>query len=121
LFFDSATGAFLPGSTVWTGAPAHIHGGTPVPVPMDYDGDGAVDFTVYSGGAWHFYNFNGSYNSRDLDGWSRRRPTCIQKTTAVSYIEGIRLHVRLSDREKLTDFKDSRREKNCKNRKSQEE
>ncbi len=62
LFYDFATGNYLPGSSVWTGAPPHWTGGTPVPVPMDYDGDGTADFTVYSGGPWHFYNDNGTYN-----------------------------------------------------------
>jgi hypothetical protein len=62
LFFDFATGAFLPGRSVWTGAPPHWTGGIPLPAPLDYDGDGAVDLTVYSGGPWHFYNFDGTYN-----------------------------------------------------------
>ena len=60
LFFDFATSDYLPGSSVWTGAPQYR--GTPVPVPMDYDGDGNADFTVYSGGPWYFFNHNGSYN-----------------------------------------------------------
>ena len=28
---------------------------------MDYDGDGMADFTQFCNGAWHFYNFDGSY------------------------------------------------------------
>ncbi len=63
LFYDFTTGNYLPGSSVWTGAPPHWTGGADVPVPMDYDGDGKADFTVYAGGPWHFFNDNGSYNS----------------------------------------------------------
>jgi hypothetical protein len=48
---------------VWTGAPAHWYGGTSLPAPLDYDGDGAADFTVYSGGPWHLFNHDGSYRS----------------------------------------------------------
>ena len=62
LFFDFATGNFLPGSSVWTGAPPHWTGGTTVPAPMDYDGDGTADFMVWSGGPWHFFNDDGSYS-----------------------------------------------------------
>jgi aldose sugar dehydrogenase len=62
LFFDFASGAWLSAQSVWTGAPPNVNGGSPVPVPMDYDGDGKADFTVYSGGPWHFFNRNGSYN-----------------------------------------------------------
>jgi hypothetical protein len=62
LFYDFATGNYLPGSSIWTGAPPHWTGGTSVPAPLDYDGDGKADFTVYSGGPWHFYNSNGTYN-----------------------------------------------------------
>ena len=40
LFFDFATGAPEPAKNRWTGAPPHWLGGTPVPAPMDYDGDG---------------------------------------------------------------------------------
>lgn len=59
LFYDFATGAYLPASSVWTGAPPHFTGGTPLPAPMDFDGDGRADFTVYSGGPWHFYDATG--------------------------------------------------------------
>jgi len=62
LFYDFVTGAFLSGQSVWTGAPPHWTGGTSLPAPLDYDGDGAVDFTVFSGGPWHFYNDDGSYH-----------------------------------------------------------
>jgi len=61
LFYDFATGNWLPASSVWTGKPPHWTGGTSVPAPMDYDGDGTADFTVFSGGPWHFFNDNGSY------------------------------------------------------------
>ena len=62
LFFDFDTGDFLPARSVWTGAPPSWTGGSPVPVPMDYDGDGTADFTVFSQGPWHFFNDDGSYN-----------------------------------------------------------
>ena len=32
------------------------------PVPMDYDGDGREELTLYSNGAWQFFNDDGSYN-----------------------------------------------------------
>lgn len=60
LFFDLATGAPLPG--VWTGRPAHYLGGISLPAPVDPDGDGRFDFSVYSGGPWHWFNADGSYN-----------------------------------------------------------
>ena len=60
LGYDFATG--LLDSGVWTGAPPHWTGGTSLPAPLDYDGDGAFDLTVYSGGPWHFFNFDGSHN-----------------------------------------------------------
>jgi aldose sugar dehydrogenase len=62
LFFDFATGAFDGTKSTWTGAPPHFTGGTSLPAPLDYDGDGKADFTVYSGGLWHFFNSNGTYN-----------------------------------------------------------
>ena len=61
LFFDFATGAWNESLSVWTGAPPHWHGGTPLPAPLDHDGDGDADFTVFSGGPWHFYNDDGTY------------------------------------------------------------
>ena len=63
LFFNFTTGAFDAAKSIWTGAPPHWTGGTSLPAPLDYDGDGKMDFTVYSGGLWHFYNSNGTYNS----------------------------------------------------------
>lgn len=42
---------------VWTANP----GGNCIPTPGDYDGDGNVDLSQKCGGAWHFYNDNGSY------------------------------------------------------------
>jgi glucose/arabinose dehydrogenase len=62
LFYDFTTGAFDSVKSTWTGAPPHWTGGTSVPAPLDYDGDGKADFTVYSGGPWHFFNANGTYN-----------------------------------------------------------
>jgi hypothetical protein len=62
LFHDFATGALNTSLSVWTGAPAHWHGGTSLPAPLDHDGDGDADFTVYSGGPWHFFNEDGSYD-----------------------------------------------------------
>jgi Subtilase family len=62
LFFDFATGAYDAAKSIWTGALPHWTGGTSLPAPLDYDGDGKADFTVYSGGPWHFYNSNGTYN-----------------------------------------------------------
>ncbi len=35
-----------------------LRGGTSLPAPLDYDGDGDVDFTIFSGGPWHLYNDN---------------------------------------------------------------
>ena len=32
-----------------------------MPAPLDLDGDGTLEFTVYGGGPWHFYNDDGSY------------------------------------------------------------
>ncbi len=54
IFYDYATGAYLPGSSVWTG-------GIASPVSLDFDGDGATDFSLYAAGAWHFFNDNGTY------------------------------------------------------------
>jgi bacillolysin len=60
LFYDFETGALDLGRSVWTGAPPHWTGGTTIPVPMDYDGDGKVEFTVWAGGPWLFFNDDGS-------------------------------------------------------------
>jgi hypothetical protein len=62
LFFNFATEVFDAVKSTWTGSPPHWTGGTSAPAPLDYDGDGKADFTVYSGGPWHFYNSNGTYN-----------------------------------------------------------
>jgi hypothetical protein len=61
LYHDFATGAYVESRSVWTGAPPHWQGGTPLAVPVDHDGDGRAEFTVFSGGAWHFFNDDGSY------------------------------------------------------------
>ncbi len=62
LYYDFATGALLPAKSVWTGQPPHYTGGTSVPAPLDVDGDGTLDYTVFAGGPWHFFNDNGSLN-----------------------------------------------------------
>jgi hypothetical protein len=59
-WYDFATGAYNPGLSVFTGAPVW-NAITPLPAQTDYDGDGRVDRTVYSGGPWHFYKPDGSY------------------------------------------------------------
>ncbi len=59
LFYDFTSGALTKG--IWTGAP--IFNGTPLPSPLDFTGDGLLDFTVFSGGPWFFFNSNGSMNS----------------------------------------------------------
>jgi hypothetical protein len=59
-WYDFATGAFNAGKSVFTGAPV-FSAITPLPAPTDYDGDGRVDRTVYSGGPWHFYKADGTY------------------------------------------------------------
>ena len=33
-----------------------------MPAPVDYDDDGTLDKSVYSGGPWHFYHDSGAYN-----------------------------------------------------------
>ena len=62
LFYNFTTGAFDAAKSTWTGAPPHFTGGTSLPAPLDYDGDGKADFTVYSGGPWYFFNGNGTFN-----------------------------------------------------------
>ncbi|HXU32925.1 MAG TPA: hypothetical protein VN851_20325 [Thermoanaerobaculia bacterium] len=51
--YDFTTGAIA--ASVYTGPP------TGSPAPLDYDGDGTLDFSVYDNGPWHFYNDNGTY------------------------------------------------------------
>ncbi|HEV8240577.1 MAG TPA: NosD domain-containing protein [Thermoanaerobaculia bacterium] len=60
-YYDFATGAYVPGKSVYTGTPPHISGGTTTPEPLDVDGNGTLDFTLFAGGPWHFYNANGTY------------------------------------------------------------
>jgi hypothetical protein len=58
LFYDFTTGAQDHG--VWTGAASYL--GRPLqPAPLDLDGDGKLDFTVYAGGPWHIFKHDGSY------------------------------------------------------------
>jgi hypothetical protein len=60
-FFDFATGAYVPAQSVYTGIPAHKYGGTSLPAPLDYDGDGEMDYTMYAGGPWHFFDDTGAF------------------------------------------------------------
>ncbi|HEY7216183.1 MAG TPA: M12 family metallo-peptidase [Thermoanaerobaculia bacterium] len=54
------SGAWLnfdpPPTGVWTGGSASC-----IPASADYDGDGKVDRAQLCGGAWHFYNADGSH------------------------------------------------------------
>jgi len=52
-----ALGAAAARADVWTGEPSS----TCIPAPADYDGDGDTDMSLKCGGAWHFYNDNGTY------------------------------------------------------------
>jgi ELWxxDGT repeat protein len=61
LWFDYGTGLYDGAKSVFTGAPPHFTGGVPTPSPLDVDGDGKLDRTVYSGGPWHFFNPDGTY------------------------------------------------------------
>ena len=60
-YFDVGSGALVPGKSVWTGMPAHVLGGTSRPEPLDVNGDGVMDLSIFAGGPWHFYNANGSW------------------------------------------------------------
>ena len=53
--YDFTTGGYLGG--VWTGTAAGC-----TPALIDYDGDGIKEYSQLCGGAWHFYNKDGSYN-----------------------------------------------------------
>jgi hypothetical protein len=81
--FDFDTGSFLPGESVWTGIPTSGC----VPMPMDYDGDGVLDRTlfcngadevvVYRGGACLFFNFaTGAFDSTKSQ-WTGGGAGCI--------------------------------------------
>lgn len=50
-------GAAAALADVWTGESSP----SCIPAPADYDGDGDVDLSLKCGGAWHFYNDDGSY------------------------------------------------------------
>jgi hypothetical protein len=56
LKYDFASAGLLGG--VWTGMPSP----SCIPALMDYDGDGVKEYTQLCGGAWLFYNDNGSLN-----------------------------------------------------------
>jgi subtilisin-like proprotein convertase family protein len=62
LWFDYATGSYNAAKSVFTGSPSHFTGGTSLPAPIDVNGDGILDRAVWSGGPWHFYQANGSYD-----------------------------------------------------------
>ena len=58
-FYDYDTGAYLPGSSVWTGTSPGC-----LPAPADYNGNVNHDAELSlkcPAGAWHFYNDNGTY------------------------------------------------------------
>lgn len=56
-FIDIRTGAIT--RTVRTGA-SGSPGHSPIPTPYDYDGDGTVDYGVYTSGSWLFFKADGS-------------------------------------------------------------
>jgi hypothetical protein len=58
LFFDYTSAALS--KAVFTGA-VSFNGEPLQAAPVDYDGDGTVDFTLFAGGPWHFFNDDGSY------------------------------------------------------------
>jgi hypothetical protein len=62
LWFDRATGLYDAARSVFTGAPPHWTGGVSLPGPLDVDGDGRLEYAVYSGGPWHFYQQGGAYD-----------------------------------------------------------
>jgi hypothetical protein len=56
--YNYASGAFVPGASVTTGAPGSS---VNIPVWMDYDGDGVKDYTVFTDTAgWKFYDDSGT-------------------------------------------------------------
>jgi hypothetical protein len=57
LFHDFASGTYLPADSRYTGAPS----ASCIPLMLDHDGDGRDELAHYCGGAWHFYNDDGSY------------------------------------------------------------
>jgi hypothetical protein len=61
-FYDFDTGLFITAVLI-TPKPVSTNSDPVRPMPIDYDSDGADDFTVFAGGAaWRFYNDNGSLN-----------------------------------------------------------
>lgn len=73
-FYDFSTGAYVPGKSVFTGTPAHISGGTSTPEPLDVNGDGIMDRSIFAGGPWHFYNANGTYAKGVWTGAGTQQP-----------------------------------------------
>ena len=62
LWFEYETGSYNGVKSVFTGAPPHLLGGTSLPSPIDVDGDGKLEYAVWSGGPWHFYQDSGAYD-----------------------------------------------------------
>ena len=57
LFYDFNSGAFVRGVST----PGSSVDGDPIqPAPLDYDGDGSVDFTYFNGGPWDIWLDNGT-------------------------------------------------------------
>jgi len=60
-WYDYASGTYNAGLSAYTGYPPHKYGGTSVPAPLDYNGDGTLDKTMYAGGPWWFYDYGGAF------------------------------------------------------------
>jgi hypothetical protein len=62
LWFDRDTGLYDGARSVWTGSPVPFTGTESIPAPLDVDGDGRLEYAVWSGGPWHFFTDSGSYD-----------------------------------------------------------